>query len=275
MKEKQNEITGCVIKDWGQIDADWKSAWICLLKIGRRLTKIAQTRPRNRYSYSSCRPPPTEPGELSSSEDEIDTRHTVKSKVVKPHNEPNPRTAKFNHLRQDPDFRQFLNEVLDERDNRVNHSTKRKRSDKKQKGENLTVDCEHVDHDQAHRKKSIHPMPMVKSPSDTTIYSPGLRKASKEDVSLIEKISNFVESIKLDGKNRVSRPVVDEGEPAKHGKGQNSQQQARLLPHRTPLVSLIRGLGDTRRVEQSACRLSRSRSDCAAAVKLIATRRTE
>ena len=57
MKEKQNEITGCVIEDWGQIDADWKSAWICLLKIGRRLTKIAQTRPRNRYSYSSCRPP--------------------------------------------------------------------------------------------------------------------------------------------------------------------------------------------------------------------------
>ena len=57
MKEKQNEITGCVIEDWGQIDADWKSAWICLLKIGRRLTKIAQTRPCNRYSYSSCRPP--------------------------------------------------------------------------------------------------------------------------------------------------------------------------------------------------------------------------
>ena len=57
MKEKQNEIIGCVTEDWGQIDADWKSAWICLLKIGQRLMKIVQTRNRNRYSYSSCRPP--------------------------------------------------------------------------------------------------------------------------------------------------------------------------------------------------------------------------
>ena len=33
----------------------------------------------------------------------------------------------------------------------------------------------------------------IKSPSDTTIYSPGLRKAN--DASLIEKKSNFVDSL--------------------------------------------------------------------------------
>ena len=39
------------------------------------------------------------------------------------------------------------------------------------------------------------PIPKFKSPSDTTIYSPGLCKVSSEEVSLI---SNFVESIWID-----------------------------------------------------------------------------
>ena len=53
------------------------------------------------------------------------------------------------------------------------------------------------------QKRNTHQI--VKSPSDTTIYTPGLRRMSNEEVSLIEKISDFVESIRLDGKNRVSR----------------------------------------------------------------------
>ena len=44
---------------------------------------------------------------------------------------------------------------------------------------------------------------LIKSPSDMTIYSPGLRKVSNyDDISIIEKISNFVESIRLDGRNQ-------------------------------------------------------------------------
>ena len=39
---------------------------------------------------------------------------------------------------------------------------------------------------------------LFKSPSNTTLYSPGLRKISSNDVTLIKKISNFVESIRLD-----------------------------------------------------------------------------
>ena len=39
---------------------------------------------------------------------------------------------------------------------------------------------------------------LFKSPSDTMIYSPVLRKMNNDDISLIEKISNFVESIRLD-----------------------------------------------------------------------------
>ena len=50
---------------------------------------------------------------------------------------------------------------------------------------------------------------MHKSPSDTTIYSPGLRKANNDD--LIKKTSNFVESIRIDG--RKSRRTSREATP--------------------------------------------------------------
>ena len=41
---------------------------------------------------------------------------------------------------------------------------------------------------------------VFKSSSDTTLYTPGLKKISNSDASLIEKISNFVESITLEDK---------------------------------------------------------------------------
>ena len=49
--------------------------------------------------------------------------------------------------------------------------------------------------------------PLIKSPSDTTIYSPGLRKecSNSDEISIIDKISNFVESIRIDGKKSSQR----------------------------------------------------------------------
>ena len=74
-----------------------------------------------------------------------------------------------------------------------------------------------VNHDQSQQNREVDQtqtvlcqLHTVKSSSDTTIYSPGLRKVSNEDVSLIERISNFVEGIMLDGKNRVSRHVRED-----------------------------------------------------------------
>ena len=149
-----------------------------------------------------------EPGELQSSSEDDDEQNLhvqVASKVVKKHqpkvsqkenlvgdiSSSSPRVDKFSYLRHDPDFKKFLNEMFNERsgkkgefsvEERQNEEQSRqKRNDKKGKGNSL---------------KEI-----IKSPSDTTIYSPALRRMSNEDVSLIEKISNFVESIRLDGKN--------------------------------------------------------------------------
>ena len=155
----------------------------------------------------------TEPGELSSSDDESDQRfdqgkygktNRVASKVVKVNqradnnNEQShqSRLSKFQHLKDDPDFKLFLNEVVDERmAGRRRSSDSRKRKSSKAKGTEEYVDETHGNEINHHDNHHVN---MVKSPSDTTIYSPGLRKASREDVALIEKISNFVESIRID-----------------------------------------------------------------------------
>ena len=58
-----------------------------------------------------------EPGEISSSEDEYEPEcGRVRSKVVKLSSKTkSDKFGKFSHLYQDPDFKQFLNEVIDER----------------------------------------------------------------------------------------------------------------------------------------------------------------
>ena len=156
--------------------------------------------------------PETEPGEVSSSseEDEPEARHSQKvaSKVVKIPNrtdtaaETEDKYAKFRHLHNDPDFRSFLGEMVDDRMKKssrlTEHSEKRKHKLKTNKGmdsDNLlhssedTVEdtaqgheTEHVpqfSHDKRISKDTVQSPGLLrnlhKSPSDTTLYSPGLR----------------------------------------------------------------------------------------------------
>ena len=134
---------------------------------------------------------------------------------------------KYDHLKHDPEFRHFLSEMLDERDgrgtnsrgptDRLDNMAERKGSKgKNTKGMiNEIINGHHLNDRSDDQKLSeedvaqgkmanysnmVKSPNLVKSPSDTTIYTPGLRRISNEDVSLIEKISNFVESIRLDGK---------------------------------------------------------------------------
>ena len=141
----------------------------------------------------------------------------VPSKVVKVRRRmENNKTAsqkfkKFSHLCHDPDFKDFLNEVLDERENSRstdNHPVEDRQTRRDEYRKNITKGNNGSDK----VVNSNGKIQNVKSPSDTTIYSPGLRKMSNDDVSLMEKISNFVESIRLDGKNRISRPIRDQND---------------------------------------------------------------
>ena len=130
----------------------------------------------------------------------------------------NDKYNKFSHLRNDPDFKSFLDELIDDRmgskkraktddhdhDNRGQDGHKQNR-----KGISSGENCVEL------RDSTPNHQRTFKSPSDTTIYSPGLRKANNDKIALIEKISNFVENICLDGSrsrsNRQSSPAAATG----------------------------------------------------------------
>ena len=129
-----------------------------------------------------------EPGEISaSSSDDKEGRHVVAQgrKVVKVSKGAAYRSGKLNHLRGDPEFKQFLDEIVNSR-MEARKKNKHKESSKNSKDNSVP--------------QKLH---SFKSPSDTIIYSPGLRKLSHEDVSLTETISNFVESIRLDTRSQI------------------------------------------------------------------------
>ena len=68
--------------------------------------------------------------------------------------------------------------------------------------------CETPVVNKSHSKQTpIHNKSLIKSPSDTTIYAPALRKIAEDQQSdnVLEKISNFVESIHLDVSRKPQR----------------------------------------------------------------------
>ena len=136
-------------------------------------------------------------------------------------------------MKHDPEFKEFLNEILDNREAAKTNSTKRKNN----KGlESELVNAEITELDNQQHLHQNQNRKIVKSPSDTTIYSPGLRKAGQRDGGdyAIEKISNFVENIRLDN-NRKSANVTNM---------QNSSRLAFDHDHENFLV------GDVRHVER-------------------------
>ena len=181
-----------------------------------------------------------------SDEEDSQPQHTVSSKVVKvSKKDKNSRSDKFDNLRQDPEFKQFLIDTQDERDRssvtkrtesgtekgKHQHHKHRSRSKSKQQGmekditgsldesydgsdqlfdiENGQICDDEQNGLEAEKNKKLtrqnqNPVRLIKSPSDMTIYTPALRKADNEDVKLIEKISNFVESIRLDDRRHRS-----------------------------------------------------------------------
>ena len=183
----------------------------------------------------------TEPGEIPPSEEEAATP------AVNLNNNKSTKLEKLKQWRQDPDFKEFLNEILDERDGTNSGKGRKGMNPNLLRNENEGLSNNVVrNHTESYSKSSPKAMvaravaPAIKSPSDTTIYSPGLRKASN-DITLIDKISNFVESIRLDN-NRTS--------DQNSARSQHNRRQAGDVSHRTPL-SRSPMLNDVRRVEHA------------------------
>ena len=64
---------------------------------------------------------------------------------------------------------------------------------------------------------AMQKQPMVKSPSDTTIYRPALFKENNQADDVINRISNFVENIRIQ-----SRRVTPESQEVRSGKGEHT-----------------------------------------------------
>ena len=142
----------------------------------------------------------TEPGELSSSEEDDISTLRVASKVVKVQQrkvrDDGQKRNKYSHLKDDPEFKSFLEEMLDCR------MAARQVATPDEKHERHKKSSKHCENCATHlQNKGVA---TFKSPSDMTIYSPGLRKASSQndDTLIIEKISDFVENIRLNSNRK-------------------------------------------------------------------------
>ena len=121
----------------------------------------------------------------------------------------------------DPDFRDFLKEIVD---NRIGENQPRQRSEsssRKSKGNEVEQSPVLMSQKDRH----------IKSPSDITLYSPALKKASNKDefVSAMDKISNFVESIRLSNERKQSHN--GRLKSSRDGRGGDIRRIERLMDH--------------------------------------------
>ena len=146
---------------------------------------------------SSSNPTYHEPGEIVSSDEESSGKDAGNG-MIKTVRKPASKTAanqigtnKYQHLQHDPDFNKFLDQMLDRKLAKGNNV---------QKAQNDLV-----------KQKRVEQSKLIKSPSDTTLYSPGLRRANIaahvenngnncDDIA-IQNISNFVDNMRIENRN--------------------------------------------------------------------------
>ena len=161
---------------------------------------------------------------------------------------------KFSQLRNDPDFKQFLNEMVDVKLAAAKHNTDDSDDDhqaysdsRKSKSRSNSKSAK-----QPKGRIEIHTQggsPAFKSPSDMTIYSPGLRKIMQDEennIAIIDKISNFVEWIRIDN-DRNSAQIRS----SSHVNGQQSTGCSSTTPKSATVTLEIPNITrDTWRVER-------------------------
>ena len=92
----------------------------------------------------------------------------------------------------------------------------------------------------------------MKSPSDTTVYAPGLRKLSERNscgnCGMIDKISNFVESVRLEEMERVRHPTATLGvwwmALRNHNREPSGEDRSTKGNHEPPVAAEARARAD-------------------------------
>ena len=130
-----------------------------------------------------------EPEQIYSRDSDSDSHEVHVASKVEKINTMN-RTDKFNHLCDDPNFKAFWKEMVNDEVKALKHSSRRKSAKSLGTADGGTFEMV------ATPSRVVHQVNNVKSLSDTTIYKPALRKMSaNNDDAVVDKIANFVESI--------------------------------------------------------------------------------
>ena len=147
-----------------------------------------------------------EPGEIFSDEEDTVTvtlpKEKSKDKRI-PKLASNGKFSKFQHLKDDPEFNDFLDSMLDRKlSGKVTETSKVNSQNQKGKKGNDDLDIEQPNQSSKRLSNNVvnRTHQIIKSPSDTTLYSPGLRKANNYangETNAIEKISTFVDNMRI------------------------------------------------------------------------------
>ena len=120
-------------------------------------------------------------------------------KIKTPHNsetEEIPR-AVIEQLKQHPEMQKFINDIVMSRLKEQREHQPVPQQDK-EAGRDERVLSKNI--------RSKGNSQVMKSPSDTTIYKPALMKGASESNEIINKISNFVEGIRIQSSSRKQTP---------------------------------------------------------------------
>ena len=140
--------------------------------------------------------------------------------VVEPHNvTPNKQSDEFAKYRNDPHLARWVSHLLDERIKAVQS----KLLTEKNQGKSLVKVTPKGGRENISNNTNVTKLDNVKSPSDTTLYKPALKRRSvinqtdevkrlsKGDDKLINHISDFVAGIRMEQENKeVNADVSDE-----------------------------------------------------------------
>ena len=131
-----------------------------------------------------------------------------------------PKQSKYGHLRNNPEFCKFVDEMVKERmgSQKGNHSilSRAQRSPRsrdlmdnvRESTPNRGEDNEGIEFGNE-RNHAVSKGPgdhqIIKSPSDSTLYTPALHQAKQGEINVLECISNFVDGMRIEDDNRRSR----------------------------------------------------------------------
>ena len=119
---------------------------------------------------------------------------------------------KIAELKDDPDVADYINQLVQQ------NIRKSLGKDDLMNRDKVNTDKPSIGREQNCRKETL-----IKSPSDTTLYTPALHRGRREN-NMIDKILNFVEGIRLEENKNYNFVTGDQGESNRGGRHEQDRR---------------------------------------------------